>query len=697
MNKTKQIIFNKNIKKEIKAFLRDKNLKILEITYKGKRLNSSVLWPKLRNPLGMIIRGFIFDLLRRFPPCELKNHIFRLFGMKIGKDVTIAPYNYIDPLFPDLITIEDGALIGGSGAITAHEFFGNKIKIGKTIIKKQAQLGARAFIRSGISVGKYAQISVYSFVNKDIEDYEFVAGQPAKHINWIYPYGLKFDSIGGLLNNKTEENKDKIFLIDVTKNKQISYNKLNEEVNKLSNYLKKSGIKKEDVIAILLPNCNHYLLSYFAIQKIGAIAYLVNTKLKEDELIPLLNNSGTNYIITNNDFIKTIEKIKHKIENLHNIFNIENKDYNNNIKKQNNKFKVEHISPDDPSTLIYTSGTTGTSKGVLLTHKNLITNLEAVAERLNLGRDSIHLSMRPLFYVAGIFATILLPLYYGGTIVLYKKFSRTRFWKLIHKYKINFAELSTSMISILLNPPEDITKYNLISLKFIGVGGAPLHKEIVTKFENHFKVPLFECYGLTESSCLTTYTPPEIEKRKIGSPGIPLKTNKIKIVDEESTELKAGKVGEVLIRGPNIASEYYTKKEKKPKIFHNGWFDTGDLGYIDKDGYLYILGRKKELIKRGGENISPNEVDQIIYKHPKVKEACAVGVYDQILGEEVKAYVALKPKQKATEKEIIDFCKKHIAEYKCPKSIEFMKELPKSPTGKILRRELQEMDKNDRK
>jgi len=191
-NTTKKIIFNKNIKKQIREFIKDKNIKILEIDYRGKRLNSSVLWPKLKNPLGMIIRGAIFDILRRLPPCEFKNHIFRLFGMKIGKDVTISPYNYIDPLFPELITLEDGVLIGGSGGLTAHEFFGKKIRIGKIRIRRQAQLAARTLVRSGITIGEDAQIGVYSFVNKDVAPYEFVAGNPIKHVKWIYPYGLKF-------------------------------------------------------------------------------------------------------------------------------------------------------------------------------------------------------------------------------------------------------------------------------------------------------------------------------------------------------------------------------------------------------------------------------------------------------------------------------------------------------------------------
>ncbi len=534
----KQIIFNKNIKKEIKQFIRNKNLQILEIEYKGTRLNSAVLWPKLRNPLRMIIIGFFFEYLKRLPPCELKNSLYRLFGVKIGKDVVMAPYIYIDPLFPELITIEDGVLIGGTSAIVSHEFFGKKIRIGKTIVKKGVQFGARSWIRSGVTIGEYSQTGIYSFVNKDVENYEFVAGNPAKHIKWIYPYALNFNSIGELLDKKAEENKDKVFLICAIKNKKISYTEFNIKVNKIANYLKKLKIKKDDIVAILLPNSDNYLFIYFAIQKIGAITYLVNTKLKENELELLLNDSGTEYMFTNKDFIEIIDKIKFKLNDLKNIVNIDDENFEKNLNEEDSKFEIKNILAEDPSTLLYTSGTTGKSKGVLLTHKNLLTNLDAFAERLDLGKDAVHLCMRPLFYVAGIFITVLLPLYYGGTLVLYEKFSKTRFWKSIDEYKINFAELSASMIRILLNPPEDISKYDLKSLKFIGVGGAPLHKEIINRFEKHFKVPLFECYGLTESSCLATYTPPQIEKRKIGSPGIALKTTEIKIVNGISNELK---------------------------------------------------------------------------------------------------------------------------------------------------------------
>ncbi len=693
----KEIVFDRNIKKEIKEFIRNKNLRVLEVDYRGKRLNSAVLWSKIRNPLRMVITGFFFEYFKRLPPCELKNILYRLFGIRIGKDVVIAPYIYIDPLFPELITIEDGVLVGGTSAIISHEFFEKKIRIGKTVIKNGVQLGARSFVRAGMRIGKNSQVGVYSFVNKDVEDYEFVAGNPAKHIKWIYPYGLKFGSIGELLDKRTEENKDKIFLIDAIINKNTSYTNFNKKVNNIANYLKNLNIKKEDVVAILLPNSDYYLLVYFAIQKIGAIAHPVNTKLKEDGLEFLLKDSGTSYIFTNNDFIKTVEKVKYRIANLQDVINIDDKKFGNEINKKSDKFEIMNISTDDASTLIYTSGTTGRSKGVLLSHKNLIANLDAFAERLNVGEGSVHLAMRPLFYVAGIFATVLLPLFYGGTIVLCERFSRRRFWKFVDNYKVNYAELSTSMIPILLNPPEDISKYDISPLRFIGVGGAPLSKEIVNRFEKHFKVNLFELYGLTESSCLATCTPPDVKKRKIGSPGTVLKTNRIKVVDEDGNEVKSNGVGEILIKGPNIINKYYEKKEKKEKIFEKGWFRTGDLGYLDEEGYIFIVGRKKELIRRGQESISPNEIDDVLYKHPKIKEACTIGVFDEILGEEIKAYVALKEGKKVTEKEIIDFCKKYLAEYKCPKSIEFLKELPEGPTGKIVRKKLQEMGKNVRR
>ena len=697
-NNTKKVIFDKNVKKEVSKFIKDKNLKILEIEYRGKRLQSGVLWPKLRNPLRMMVVGAIFDLLRRFPPCELKNHIFRLCGVKIGKDVTIAPYVYVDPLFPELVTIEDGVLVGGTGGIISHEFFSKWIRIGKTTIKKGAQLGARALLRSGITIGENAQVGVYAFVNKDVEGYEFVAGNPAKHLKWIYPFDLKSTNIGEMLEKRANQYNNKIYLIDATKENHISYTEFNDHANRIANYLKSLQITRNDVIAVLLPNHDSFVFNYFAIQKIGAIAYLVNSKLKKEELEFLLKDSKAAYIITNNEFAQIINKIKLKLENLKNIINIDDEKTKNETDKQSNVFETKKVSAEDGSTLIYTSGTTGRPKGVLLTHKNIISNLDAAAERLGLGENTVHLAMRPLFYVAGIFPTILLPMFYGGTTVLYEKFSRTRFWKFVERYKINFAELSTAMIPILLNPPEDVSKYDISSLKFIAAGGATLHEEVVNRFEKHFKVPLFEAYGLTESSCLVTYTPPVPEKRKIGSAGPSLKTTKIKIIDDDGEEAKTHKAGEIFIRGPNVVTQYYgISSYEQKELFEKGWVNTGDIGYLDEDGYLYIIGRKKELIRRGGESISPNEIDDVLYKNPKVKEACTIGVYDEFLGEEVKAYVALKPGTKATAQELMNFCKKNLADYKCPKSIEFMKELPKGPTGKILRKELQEMSKNGRR
>ena len=674
----KKIVFNKNIRKEIKKFIRNKNLRVLEIVYKGRRLNSAVLWPKLRNPLRMILTGFFFEYFKRLPPCELKNIFYRLFGVKIGKDVVIAPYIYIDPLFPELIKIEDGVLVGGTSAIISHEFFGKKIRIGKTTIRRNAQLGARSFIRSGLTIGKNSQIGVYSFVNKDVEDYEFVAGNPARIIKRIYPYPLRYDNFGELLKKHAVKNPDKIAVIDAINDKKASYKQLDDNSNKIANFLLEIGLKKWDKIAVYLPNSLEYLYLYFAILKIGAVALLLNTKLKRKEIDYTLKDSGSNYLFISYDInFKDISIIKVE-DNFKEILK-------NNNPELNLRYKVDS---DDSALMIYTSGTTAKPKGVILSHKNMLIELDALTKKLGLKDDCIGLCMRPLFYIAGILITACFPIFNNGTLILYDKFHRTLFWGAVEKYKTNFVELSTSMIPMLLNPPEDISKRDISSLKFIGVGGAPLPVDVAKRFEETFNILLFECYGLTESSCLTTYNPIDIKKRKLGSVGTPLVSNDVMIMDDYGNFLNRNEEGEVVLRGPNIIKGYYNRPELNKEIITNGWFRTGDLGYLDEDGYLYITGRKKELIKRGGENISPREIDEVLCKHPAIKEAAAVGIQDKIYGEEVKAFIALKKEKKASKTEIINFCKKHLAEFKCPKSIEFLKELPKGPTGKILRREL---------
>ena len=675
----KKAIFNRNIREEIKGFIKNKDLRILEIGYKGKRLNSAVLWPKLRNPLRMIITGFFFDYIKRLPPCELKNMLYRLFGVKIGKDVVIAPYVYMDPLFPDLITIEDGVLIGGTSAVTAHEFFGKRIRVGKTIFKRKAQFGARSWIRSGISFGENSECSVYSFINKDVEDNSFVAGNPAKLIKRIYPYPLKYNNFGEMLNRHAAKNPGKIAIIDATNNKKASYKQLEDNSNKIANFLLGIGVKKGNKVAIHLPNSIEYLYLYFAILKTGAVALLLNTKLKKEELEYTIKDSDASYLFTSYNLdLKDVDIIK-----------VKNDFFTNILKKNSHELNIGYkIDPDDDALMIYTSGTTAKPKGVILTYKNMIIALDALTKRLGYKDECTSLCMRPLFYIAGMLVTAKFAIFNSGTVILYDKFHRTLFWEAIEKYRINFVELSTSMIPMLLNPPEDISKRDISSLKFIGVGGMPLSVEVAKRFEEAFKIPLFECYGLTECTCLATYTPIDIKKRKFGSAGTPLASNEIRVMDDYGNFLARNTEGEVVLRGPTIMKGYYNKPELNKEAFTNGWLRTGDIGYLDRDGYLYITGRRKELIKRGGENISPREIDEVLYKHPAIKEAAAVGVPDKFYGEEVKAFVALKKGKRASEKEIIDFCKKHIAEFKCPKSVEFIKELPKGPTGKILRREL---------
>jgi long-chain acyl-CoA synthetase len=223
------------------------------------------------------------------------------------------------------------------------------------------------------------------------------------------------------------------------------------------------------------------------------------------------------------------------------------------------------------------------------------------------------------------------------------------------------------------------------SLRFALCGSAPVPVEVMKRFEQLFRCPVIEGYGLSESTCRSTFNP--IDGPRVGSVGLPI-GNEMRVVDERDRELGPNEIGEIVLRGPNIMKGYYRNEAATGEAFRSGWFHTGDLGYRDADGFFYVVDRKTDMIIRGGENIYPREIDEVLYRHPKVKDAATVGIPDELYGEEVKSFVVMRDGQQATEAEILDFCRARLADFKCPKSVEFLDEIPKGPTGKLLKREL---------
>ncbi|HLA95109.1 MAG TPA: AMP-binding protein, partial [Pyrinomonadaceae bacterium] len=344
-----------------------------------------------------------------------------------------------------------------------------------------------------------------------------------------------------------------------------------------------------------------------------------------------------------------------------------------------------------------------------LTHGNLIANARQITEWMGFGPDDRLLSIMPLFHMNAVTVTTMTALYCGGSTVVAPKFSASRFWETIEKYQITSFGSVATMLSMLLsvsdqqsavssqqndgavldfNRDSQFTIHNsqFASLRFAMCGSAPVPAEVLRRFEETFGGLVIEGYGLSESTCRSSFNPPN-ENRRPGSCGKPI-GNEMKVVDEDNNDVADGELGEIVMRGENVFKGYFKNPEATEKAFAGGWFHTGDIGYRDADGFFYIADRKSDMIIRGGENIYPREIDDLLYTHPTVAAAAVIGVPDDLYGEEVAAFIVSKDGLIVTEDEIIEFCKQHLADYKCPKSVHFVTDIPKGPTGKLLKREL---------
>jgi long-chain acyl-CoA synthetase len=324
----------------------------------------------------------------------------------------------------------------------------------------------------------------------------------------------------------------------------------------------------------------------------------------------------------------------------------------------------------------------------LLTHGNLIANARQITEWLNFTESDCLLTVMPLFHMNAVSVTTMAPLYAGASTVISPKFSASRFWQIISDYEVtSFGSVATMLSMLLSTYPEGVPAgLRTEQLRFAMCGSAPVPAEVLKRFEETFNCLVIEGYGLSESTCRSSFNPPD-ERRRAGSCGMAI-GNEMKVFDEEDREVADGELGEIVLRGENILKGYYKNPEATAQAFRNGWFHTGDIGYKDQDGFFYIVDRKSDMIIRGGENIYPREIDEVLYQHPAVSAAATIGVPDQLYGEEVAAFIVLKEGLPATEEEFIAFCREHLADYKCPKSVRFVADIPKGPTGKLLKREL---------
>jgi long-chain acyl-CoA synthetase len=505
----------------------------------------------------------------------------------------------------------------------------------------------------------------------------------------------EIQNITQLLRCRTDASPEKNFLFGASDGRVWTYSEFQNAVERAAALLAASGLGRGDVVSLLLPNSPEYIIAYFACFRLGAIAGPINSLLKPAEVAWVISNSEAKLVLTGKELGHAAGLIADDGRAVSEVPIVVFDRVEELVADQSLSADDGRLSLDDEAIIIYTSGTTGKPKGCLLTHGNLIANARQITEWLGFGTEDRLLTVMPLFHMNAVTVTTMTALYCGGSTVVAPKFSASRFWEMIEKFDITSFGSVATMLSMLLergegsgDPPAGRN-----SLRFAMCGSAPVPAEVLRRFEETFGCLVIEGYGLSESTCRSTFNPPN-EDRRPGSCGLPI-GNEMKVFDENDMEVPDGELGEIVLRGPNIFKGYFKNPAATEKAFTNGWFHTGDIGYRDTDGFFYIADRKSDMIIRGGENIYPREIDDLLYTHPAVAAAAVIGVPDELYGEDVAAFVVLKEGAAVSEGEMIDFCKKHLADYKCPKTIRFVPDIPKGPTGKLLKRELLEKVRNE--
>jgi long-chain acyl-CoA synthetase len=452
---------------------------------------------------------------------------------------------------------------------------------------------------------------------------------------------------------------------------------------RVANALRRLGVGVGDRVMVLLPNCPEVTQAYGGILRLGAVIVPVVFLLSPDEVRHLLADSGARVVITSSELVSKIEGWTGGIVLVGG--GTGGLAWDELLARETADCPIVPREDDDLAVILYTSGTTGRPKGVALSHANLASNARAAASLYELERTAWALAVLPLSHSYGL--TVMNAGNILGTkAVLLRWFNPELVLETIERFKVQSMAGVPTMYVYLLNYP-DAGRFDTSSMRSWGSGAAPLPLEIVEPFEKKFGGRLMEGYGLTEASpVVSAHRLSGV--RKLGSVGQPIPGVQVAIHDDDDRPVPTGELGEVCVRGPNVMLGYYRLPDETARTLRGGWLHTGDVGRLDPDNFLYIVERKKDLIIRGGFNIYPREVEEVLYAHPHVAEAAVVGMRDPLMGEDVLAFVALKPGATVEADAIIAFCQARLAKYKCPKRVRFVPALPKSPIGKILRKEL---------
>lgn len=495
-----------------------------------------------------------------------------------------------------------------------------------------------------------------------------------------------------VIDFQAQANPDRVFIYDVRSERTYTFKEFNEVVEKTVNFLVSRGVRQGDRVTVVIENSPEYCFFYFAIIRVGAMVNPMPFTSHKEEIFKNIKLVEPRRVFID----KRKEKEFGEDERMHDIEFIPvngERDYEKMVAElPGTMINKVNLEENEPACLYYSSGTTSDPKGVLYSHRNMIADISSICRGFKFSfKNEVHILMLPLGHTASTNYSMLPLAYVGGKIVMAESFwhIRNKIWKLIEEHGATYMEVVPTVLYSILNIYRETPGNDVSSMRFVGCGSAPLQRGVQAQFAERYHLKVANLYGLSETGP-THIDDPTMPGWEPGSIGVPLDVNEVRIFNANDEEVPVNETGEIVVKGDNVFVGYYRNEGLYHKVVRNGYFHTGDLGYVDEKGVFYFRDRQKDLIIKGGMNIVPGEIDEILLLHMGIKEGVTIGVPDEMFGEEVKSYVVLKDGMKVTPEEIIEHCSHYLPKMKTPKFVEIVDDIPKTHSGKLLRRQLRE-------
>ncbi len=490
-------------------------------------------------------------------------------------------------------------------------------------------------------------------------------------------------NIANLLEERARQHGGRTFVI--CDEKDYSFDTMQANSARVAANLAAQGVRRDDKIVLLMGNCVEFLYVFLGAGRLGAVVVPVNPTLKAEEIVHITNNSEAETLVTIPELAAMLPQLRSALPKVKRCYVVGEATGGaapfSDLMAPAADVPHAAVEPDDVAALIYTSGTTGMPKGVMLTHRNYVANAHMLVRSQTVTEEDRFFCVLPLFHVNAQVVTILTPLYAGASVVLMKKFNPFSILPMIQKYRPTIMSAVPTIYNVMCRMAK-AEAFDLSSIRSFATGAAPMPEETYLEAQRVLKRPIVGGYGLTEATCASAVADAR-DPIKWNSVGSPLPYTLIRIVDDQGVDVPFGEVGEILIAGPTVMKGYYKDDKATAEVLRDGWLHTGDLGSFDQDAYLYVVGRVKDMIIRGGQNIYPQQIEDIILRLPGVEECSVVGVDEPRWGQEVLAVVKRTENVNLAESDVIKHCRQYLAGYKCPAFVRFVEELPKTATGKI--------------